>query len=61
MIFYSNAYNFDNRILYRIKNIGSEYEWLVNYRIAANKNDLDNIKNLEKKLFPMIFLKAISI
>lgn len=50
MIFYSNAYNFDNRILYRIKNIGSEYEWLVNYRIAANKNDLDNIKNLEKKI-----------
>jgi tetratricopeptide (TPR) repeat protein len=50
MIFYSNAYNFDNRILYRIKNIGSEYEWLVNYRIAANKNKLDNIKNLEKKI-----------
>jgi tetratricopeptide (TPR) repeat protein len=50
MIFYSNAYNFDNRILYRIKNIGSEYEWLVNYRIAVNKNDLDNIKNLEKKI-----------
>ena len=50
MIFYSNTYNFDNRILYRIKNIGSEYEWLVNYRIAANKNDLDNIKNLEKKI-----------
>lgn len=50
MIFYSNAYNFDNRILYRIKNIGSEYEWLVNYRIAANKNNLDNIKNLEKKI-----------
>ena len=50
MIFYNNAYNFDNRILYRIKNIGSEYEWLVNYRIAANKNDLDNIKNLEKKI-----------
>jgi len=50
MIFNSNAYNFDNRILYRIKNIGSEYEWLVNYRITANKNDLDNIKNLEKKI-----------
>ena len=50
MIFNSNAYNFDNRILYRIKNIGSEYEWLVNYRIAVNKNDLDTIKNLEKKI-----------
>jgi tetratricopeptide (TPR) repeat protein len=50
MIFNSNAYNFDNRILYRIKNIGSEYEWLVNYQITANKNDLDNIKNLEKKI-----------